>query len=105
MVRTDDCAEPSYAARREAIRLGIAIAAMMPMIATTISSSISEKPSCRLFFMSYSSGNRDEVEIFSRTARHDFIKLQNKIHAIGEIEKTGRIGPIFALFRHTSLAR
>src|SRR5687767_8112342 len=41
-------AEPSFAARREASRLGIAIAAMMPMIATTIRSSISEKPSWRL---------------------------------------------------------
>src|SRR5688572_28733299 len=41
-------AEPSLAARREASRLGIAIAAMMPMIATTMRSSISERPSWRL---------------------------------------------------------
>src|SRR5436190_13438725 len=40
-------AEPSFAARREARRLGIAIAAMMPMIATTMSSSIKEKPCWR----------------------------------------------------------
>src|ERR1043165_10164878 len=44
MVRKLDCAEPSLAARREARRLGIAMAAMMPMIATTIKSSIREKP-------------------------------------------------------------
>src|SRR6185436_18172867 len=48
MVRSDDWAEPSLAARREASRLGIAIAAMMPIIATTMRSSINEKPSWRL---------------------------------------------------------
>src|SRR6266496_4561978 len=45
----DDCAEPSLAARRDARRLGIAIAAMIPIIATTMRSSIREKPSWRLF--------------------------------------------------------
>src|SRR5882724_2116384 len=49
MIRIDDWAEPSLAARREAKRLGIAIAAIIPMIATTMRSSISEKPSWRLF--------------------------------------------------------
>src|SRR6185295_18369388 len=44
-------AEPSLAARREARRLGIAIAAMMPMIATTMRSSINENPSWRLVVM------------------------------------------------------
>ena len=54
MVRSEDCAEPSLAARRDASKLGIAMAAIMPMIATTISNSINEKPSCRLsFFISY----------------------------------------------------
>src|SRR5882724_10900384 len=42
-------AEPSFAARREARRLGIAMAAIMPIIATTMSNSISEKPCWRLF--------------------------------------------------------
>src|SRR5215208_6827939 len=51
MVRRDDWAEPSFAARREARRLGIAIAAMMPIIATTMRSSINEKPSWRLVVM------------------------------------------------------
>src|SRR5882672_6191086 len=41
-------AEASLAARLEASRLGMAMAAIMPMIATTMRSSISEKPSWRL---------------------------------------------------------
>src|ERR687886_1355694 len=49
MVRTLEMAEASLAARREASRLGMAMAAMMPMIATTISSSMSEKPFCPCF--------------------------------------------------------
>src|SRR5918992_5341384 len=48
MVRKEEMAEPSLAARREARRLGIAMAAMMPIIATTIRSSINEKPAWRL---------------------------------------------------------
>jgi hypothetical protein len=44
MVRNEYCAEPSFAARLEARRLGIAMAAIIPMIATVISSSINEKP-------------------------------------------------------------
>src|SRR5687768_14064287 len=48
------CAEPSLAARFEAKRLGIAMAAIMPIIATTIKSSIREKPSWRFVFISYS---------------------------------------------------
>src|ERR1044072_598893 len=43
-MRTVDIADASLAGRREASRLGMAMAAMMPMIATTISNSISEKP-------------------------------------------------------------
>jgi hypothetical protein len=46
MVRMEEMADASLAARREASRLGVAMAATMPMIATTISSSISEKPAC-----------------------------------------------------------
>jgi len=44
-------AADSLAARREARRLGMAMAAIMPMIATTISSSIREKPSWRFVFI------------------------------------------------------
>jgi hypothetical protein len=44
MVRSEYCAEPSLAARLEARRLGIAMAAIIPMMATVINSSINEKP-------------------------------------------------------------
>jgi len=44
MERIAESAEPSFAARFEASRLGTAIEAMMPIIATTIISSIKEKP-------------------------------------------------------------
>src|SRR5437762_6598047 len=40
----DEMDDASLAARREARRLGMGMAAMMPMIATTISSSTREKP-------------------------------------------------------------
>jgi hypothetical protein len=42
-VRTEEIAEASLAAIREVTRFGIATAAMIPMTATTIKSSISEK--------------------------------------------------------------
>lgn len=43
-VRRDPTAEASLAAMRDRSKLGIAIAAIMRMIATTINNSISEKP-------------------------------------------------------------
>src|SRR5207244_3553993 len=46
MVRTDAAADDSLAAIRARSRFGMAIAAMIRMIATTISNSISEKPFC-----------------------------------------------------------
>src|SRR5713226_9573152 len=48
MVRIEATAEASLAAILERIKLGIAMAAMIKMIATTISNSISEKPFCLL---------------------------------------------------------
>src|SRR5229473_1528548 len=51
MVRSEAAADDVLAAILARIRLGMAIAAMIRMIATTISSSISEKPFClRIFF-------------------------------------------------------
>ena len=44
IVLIEAVAEPSLAERRALSRLGMAIAAMIKMIATTINSSISEKP-------------------------------------------------------------
>src|SRR5579859_6581276 len=52
MVRTDPTADASLAAIRERSRFGIAIAAIIRMIATTISNSINEKPFCFLFIFS-----------------------------------------------------
>src|SRR5579863_5419272 len=46
MVCSEAAADESLAAIRARIRFGIAIAAMIRMMATTISSSISEKPFC-----------------------------------------------------------
>jgi len=56
-VRIEAAAEDSFAAAFERSRFGIAIAAMIKMIATTISNSINEKPFCfrilsGLFFFS-----------------------------------------------------
>jgi hypothetical protein len=47
-VRTEATADDSFAAMRARNRLGMAIAAMIRIMATTINSSISEKPFCRL---------------------------------------------------------
>ncbi len=49
MVRSVPTAADSLAARRAFNRFGIAIAAMIRMIATTISNSINEKPFCLVF--------------------------------------------------------
>src|SRR5690348_18360662 len=46
MVRIELAADDSLAAMRARSRFGIAMAAMIRMIATTISNSISEKPFC-----------------------------------------------------------
>src|ERR1700740_1627246 len=46
MVRIDSTAEDSLAAMRARSRFGMAMAAIIRMIATTINNSISEKPFC-----------------------------------------------------------
>jgi hypothetical protein len=46
MVRIEATADDSFAAMRARSKLGMAMAAMIRMIATTISNSISEKPFC-----------------------------------------------------------
>jgi hypothetical protein len=46
MVRTDAAAEESLADMRARMRFGIAMAAMIRMMATTINNSMSEKPFC-----------------------------------------------------------
>jgi hypothetical protein len=53
VVRTELAADDSLAEIRARNRFGIAIAAMIRIIATTISNSISEKPLClRIFALS-----------------------------------------------------
>src|SRR5271156_2319415 len=52
MERSEPAAEDSLAAMRARSRFGIAMAAMIKIIATTISNSISEKPFCFLFMCS-----------------------------------------------------
>src|ERR1700735_2752993 len=54
MERSEPAADDSLAAMRARSRFGIAMAAMIKMIATTISNSISEKPFCFLFMSSLS---------------------------------------------------
>src|SRR5271168_1759826 len=58
MVRIEPTAEASFADMRERRRFGMAIAAMMRIIATTISNSMREKPFCRvrIAFISFLSG-------------------------------------------------
>src|SRR5713101_5296479 len=55
MARSEPIADASLPAIRARSRPGIAIAAMMPMIATTISSSINVKPLALRIFISDSS--------------------------------------------------
>src|ERR1044072_3427413 len=52
MLRMLEMAPASFEARRDDMRLGMAMAAMMPMIATTIINSISEKPLWPFLFCS-----------------------------------------------------
>src|ERR1700685_1929189 len=54
MVRIEATADDSLAAMRARSRFGIAIAAMIRMMATTISSSISEKPFCFFILLYFS---------------------------------------------------
>src|SRR5882762_3379129 len=68
MVRREPTAEASFAAIRDRRRFGMAMAAMIRMIATTISNSIREKPFC--FFMML-----DLLEKFyDARARHTYRK-------------------------------
>src|SRR6185295_492820 len=79
MVRSDDWADPSFAARREARRLGTAMAASIPMIATTMRSSISEKPSCCLFFIYLLQKSISCLHIGSlTTAERDFFRISKQ---------------------------
>src|SRR5450631_3213743 len=54
MVRIDPTADDSLAAMRARSKFGMAIAAMIRMMATTISNSISEKPFCLRILRTFS---------------------------------------------------
>src|SRR5512140_3861082 len=58
-VRMSPIVADSFAEMRARSRLGIAIAAMMPMIATTISSSIRVKPFCLFIGSTFLSKRQD----------------------------------------------
>src|SRR2546422_3263839 len=68
--RNEPTAEASFAAIFERSKLGMAIAAMIKMIATTIKSSINEKPFCFLRITS-SPGFQVRTEIRSIRSKHD----------------------------------
>src|ERR1700704_3685679 len=88
MERTEAVADESLAAIRARIRLGIAIAAMIRIIATTISSSISENPFCFRITCSSPFQGRSEVRNIQRRkvlvacvgpSRHDGVpRLQSR---------------------------
>src|SRR6202041_37108 len=61
IVRTEPTADASLAAMRARSKFGIAIAAMIKIIATTMSNSISEKPFWFLFIVSPGSSAPDSV--------------------------------------------
>src|SRR5215471_18923147 len=74
MVRTELAADDSFAAIRARSRFGMAIAAMIRMIATTISNSISEKPFCFRISI-FSSSECDFFNLVSIDRRHDLSHL------------------------------
>src|ERR1700686_2226043 len=76
-VRSEATADASLAAIFERSRFGIAIAAMIKIIATTISNSINEKPFC-LFFMN------SLLETFLSIATDAATTLlQDRCHSLG----------------------
>jgi hypothetical protein len=69
--RIEPTADASLAAMRDRRRLGIAMAAMIRMIATTINSSMSEKPLCFLVPILSEMGTVTLLHVESRS-RHNF---------------------------------
>src|SRR5882672_211087 len=74
MLRMELTAEPSLAAIRARNRLGIAIAAMTKMIATTIKSSISEKPLFDRIVFSSLIPKPDAINVRSATFTYPHLK-------------------------------
>src|ERR1700726_1029389 len=96
MVRIELAADDSFAAVRSRSRFGIAIAAMIRIIATTISNSISEKPFCFPMFLFPLS--KYISEIFIRQRRRvsglDLLEgTQLEIRITSEISTTAACAP------------
>ena len=76
IVRIEPTAEASLAAIRDRSKFGIAMAAMIKMIATTISNSISQKPFCFSFIVAPFESN---LECFPRgTHRYSAPDVPNR---------------------------
>src|SRR5215472_11370816 len=89
MVRREATAEASLAAMRERIKFGIAMAAMIKMIATTISNSISEKPFC--FFIS--------SPRYDKRARGRSLRVQRQYQTRNGLRSERQISPICLCFK------
>src|ERR1700685_805536 len=85
MVRTELTADDSLAAIRARNRFGMAMAAMIRMIATTISNSISEKPFC--FRISFSPLLRFKSGLVDPLAVTSHFIAQNGTRGIGVPER------------------
>jgi hypothetical protein len=102
IVRMDEIAEASFALMRERIRFGIATAAMTKIMATTISSSMSENPFC---FRPIAIKLRDISSVFNNTiaqhAAYPLDYLQFLAHSYGDA-KTRIISELLE-FHYSSL--
>src|SRR6202021_636912 len=74
MVRVEPTAEDSFAAIFDLIRFGIAIAAMIKIIATTIKSSIREKPFCFFIYISLRVCRKCQSTPYTRARQRPFSK-------------------------------
>src|ERR1700693_2214085 len=96
-MRTEAAADESWAAIRARIKFGIAMAAMIRMIATTINSSISEKPLCfRMSAHISASGRPFFRDYLMSSFRHGYLE----VHAT-ERPKAGQLCQVTAT--HLSL--
>src|SRR5580704_544933 len=78
MVRIDPTADASLAAMRARSKFGIAMAAMIKIIATTISNSISEKPFC--FLLTFDLSPNKALNLCSRQRPFLFGRRRHTIH-------------------------
>src|SRR4029079_4443370 len=91
MLRIEPTADASFAAIRERSKFGIAIAAMIKMIATTMSSSIREKPFCFFIVPLLASAGSGAARAPIREQCGYRIKVDNSLIACNylQIDKSG----------------